>query len=303
MISRHSREPEPVSPSLRRLVLAVCVFTWLIRSLYLCLPDRLSLDEDSALHAARYATASEFVNTSNWAERWDTLERVSRQGRVLWIAAHLLWGYAFPSNGGMAYGLTWISALLAMAALAGAARQLFGERGFLLCLLLASLSPLFLNFTVRALGAMPSVACFCAALWLLSAPSWTLPRWVAGGLCLGVAFAIHYGTGVAIVALAAGFGVQIGLYLRLRRLTRHGAGRTVVAASGGTSAAAMGSCCTHYLANVVPVLGATGVVALVAQYQTEFFWLGLVFNAAGTVYVGGKLPQASHHMAEMGGHP
>jgi len=106
-----------------------------------------------------------------------------------------------------------------------------------------------------------------------------------------------------IVALAAGFGVQIGLYLRLRRLTRHGAGRTVVAASGGTSAAAMVSCCTHYLANVVPVLGATGVVALVAQYQTEFFWLGLVFNAAGTVYVGGKLPQASHHMAEMGGHP
>jgi Cu+-exporting ATPase len=105
-----------------------------------------------------------------------------------------------------------------------------------------------------------------------------------------------------IVALATGFGVQIGLYLRLRALARHGAGRAVVAASGGTSAAAMVSCCTHYLANVVPVLGATGVVALVAQYQTEFFWLGLAFNAAGIVYVGRKLWQASRHMADMEGH-
>ncbi len=103
-----------------------------------------------------------------------------------------------------------------------------------------------------------------------------------------------------VVALAAGFGVQIALYVRLRTLARHGDGPgAAVAVSGGTSAAAMVSCCTHYLANVVPVLGATGALALVAQYQTEFLWLGLAFNAAGIVYVGGKLAQASRHMARM----
>jgi Cu+-exporting ATPase len=59
------------------------------------------------------------------------------------------------------------------------------------------------------------------------------------------------------------------------------------------------SCCTHYVANLLPVLGATGVVAVVAQYQIEFFWLGLLFNAAGVVYVGRKLLQASRHMAQM----
>src|SRR3990172_11358637 len=65
------------------------------------------------------------------------------------------------------------------------------------------------------------------------------------------------------VALAAGFGVQVGLYTYLRRLTRHGdAAGKVAAVSGGTSTAAMISCCTHYLANVVPILGATGLVAL-----------------------------------------
>lgn len=103
-----------------------------------------------------------------------------------------------------------------------------------------------------------------------------------------------------VVTLAVGFGVQIAMYLRLRHVTYHGDGSgKVVAVSGGTSTAAMISCCTHYLANVLPVLGATGVVALVAQYQTELFWVGLAFNAAGVVYVGRKLLHASRHMAQM----
>lgn len=103
-----------------------------------------------------------------------------------------------------------------------------------------------------------------------------------------------------IVALAAGFGVQVALYLRLRDVARHrDASGRVVAVSGGTSTAAMISCCAHYLTNVAPVLGATGLVVLVAQYQTELFWVGLAFNAAGIFYVGRKLALASRHMARM----
>ena len=104
-----------------------------------------------------------------------------------------------------------------------------------------------------------------------------------------------------ILTLGAGFGLQVGLYARLRMVARgvDGSGK-VVAASGGTSAAAMMSCCTHYMANLLPLLGATGAVAVVAQYQIELFWLGLAFNVAGVVYVGRKLRQASRHMAQMG---
>jgi Cu+-exporting ATPase len=103
-----------------------------------------------------------------------------------------------------------------------------------------------------------------------------------------------------VVTLALGFGAQIALYTQLRRLARHDdASGNVIAVSGGTSTAAMISCCTHYLTNILPVLGATGVVALVAQYQTELFWVGAAFNAAGLAYVGRKLFQASQHMAQM----
>lgn len=105
-----------------------------------------------------------------------------------------------------------------------------------------------------------------------------------------------------VVALAVGFGAQIGLYTYLRHVTRHPASGKVVAVSGATSTGAMISCCTHYLANVLPVLGATGVVALVAQYQVELFWVGLAFNLAGLLYIGRKALQASRHMAFMEAH-
>jgi Cu+-exporting ATPase len=103
-----------------------------------------------------------------------------------------------------------------------------------------------------------------------------------------------------IVPLAAGFGLQVGLYLHLRQLTaRHHYANQVVAASGTTSTAAMLACCTHYLANVLPALGAVGVATLVAQYQIQLFWVGLVFNAAGIVYVANQVYSAKRAFKEM----
>lgn len=58
-----------------------------------------------------------------------------------------------------------------------------------------------------------------------------------------------------IVALALGFGIQVGLYTYLKNLVgQHGMSGKVVAASGTTSAAAMVSCCAHYLVNILPIL-------------------------------------------------
>jgi len=102
-----------------------------------------------------------------------------------------------------------------------------------------------------------------------------------------------------ILTLAGGFGVQIALYFYLRRLVSgaHAHGK-VVAASGTASSAAMVSCCTHYLVNLLPILGATGLAALVAQYQVELFWVGIAFNAAGMAYIGAKVASASKEHAK-----
>src|SRR3989337_950264 len=103
-----------------------------------------------------------------------------------------------------------------------------------------------------------------------------------------------------IVPLAAGFGLQVALFTRLRYVVHQSAGdaRTVMAASGTTSTAAMISCCAHYLVNIAPVLGATGLVTFAAQYQVEFFWVGLAFNAAGIAYIGNRLWKATKDHAQ-----
>jgi len=108
------------------------------------------------------------------------------------------------------------------------------------------------------------------------------------GLVSGMGFAIEQFSEFwyFIVPLALGFGIQVGLYTYLKNLVgQHGASGKVVAVSGTTSTAAMVSCCTHYLVNIIPVLGVTGFLAIVAEYQVELFWLGLAFNAAGILYV------------------
>lgn len=101
-----------------------------------------------------------------------------------------------------------------------------------------------------------------------------------------------------LVSLAAGFGIQMGLYTYLKRLVAHAsATKKVVAVSGTTSTAAMVSCCAHYLTNILPVLGATGLATIAAQYQIQFFWVGLALNLAGIAYILPKVLKASKEHA------
>ena len=97
-----------------------------------------------------------------------------------------------------------------------------------------------------------------------------------------------------IVSLAIGFGVQIGLYVYLKSLIQGGRGSgAVVGVTGTTSTVAMISCCAHYLVNILPVLGVTGIVTIAAQYQTQFFWVGLLFNLAGVLFMVNRIAQFS----------
>lgn len=97
-----------------------------------------------------------------------------------------------------------------------------------------------------------------------------------------------------LLALALGFAIQVGLYVHLKNLVaRHAAAGRAVAASATTSTLSMVSCCAHYLANVVPLLGVAGFFTVIAQYQIELFWAGLVFNAAGIAFVSSRVFKAA----------
>jgi len=91
-----------------------------------------------------------------------------------------------------------------------------------------------------------------------------------------------------ILALSAGFGVQVGLYIYLRtKIAEKNIGK-VIAVSGTTSTLSMVSCCSHYLINILPVIGVTGVITLISQYQIQIFWIGILANLIGIFYIGKK---------------
>ena len=95
-----------------------------------------------------------------------------------------------------------------------------------------------------------------------------------------------------ILTLAAGFGVQVALFTRLKQVVK-GAHGGVVAVSGATSTFAMVSCCSHYLVNVLPIIGAVGVLTVISQYQIELFWVGIIANLLGILYLTSKLRKIS----------
>ena len=97
-----------------------------------------------------------------------------------------------------------------------------------------------------------------------------------------------------IVALAIGFGIQVGLFVYFRRAVHAAASGKVTIATGATSGAAMVSCCTHYLVNLLPVLGATGLVSFVGEYQVQLLWFGIVSNVAGIAYIGRRVASFSY---------
>ena len=92
---------------------------------------------------------------------------------------------------------------------------------------------------------------------------------------------------VWILALAAGLGLQATLYVFLRRKL---GGRSTkgakcgLATSGGMSTSAMAACCSHYLVNLLPVLGLpffSAAAAGLARYQTYFFLAGVLSTLFG----------------------
>lgn len=93
-----------------------------------------------------------------------------------------------------------------------------------------------------------------------------------------------------ILSLATAFGIQVGLYVYLKKLVNDPAGTgKITTASGATSTIAMISCCSHYLVNILPIVGIAGLITLISQYQIQLFWVGLTFNFLGILYIANKI--------------
>lgn len=98
-----------------------------------------------------------------------------------------------------------------------------------------------------------------------------------------------------VALLSVGFGVQISLAISLHRQATNRTAATVTSAvSTSTSAGAMLACCAHHLADVLPLLGLSGLAVFLARFQVPLIIFSLLVNLCGIIYLGRKLYNCRH---------
>lgn len=102
--------------------------------------------------------------------------------------------------------------------------------------------------------------------------------------------------------IAAGFGIQIALFVELRAVDRrHRAAAAVTAAGTGTSAAAMLACCAHHLVDLLPLVGLSAASVFLNAYKTPLFLVGITMNVIGIVVIARQLQRARQACAVIDG--
>ena len=98
-------------------------------------------------------------------------------------------------------------------------------------------------------------------------------------------------------AISLGFGTQVGLFAYVRMLQRAMARSSVALAGAGTatSSLSMVACCAHHLADVLPVVGLSGLAVFLVEFRTPLMLLGIATNLVGIVVMVRELRRARGH--------
>ncbi|HLB12028.1 MAG TPA: cation transporter [Dehalococcoidia bacterium] len=88
-----------------------------------------------------------------------------------------------------------------------------------------------------------------------------------------------------VVPIVAGFGVQIGLFVYVRRTLRRrqsgGSTKALAGAGTGASTISMVACCAHHVTDVLPVLGLSGAALFLNDYRAPIMAVGIIVNGVG----------------------
>lgn len=97
--------------------------------------------------------------------------------------------------------------------------------------------------------------------------------------------------------ISAGFGTQVGLFTYLRSLQRAMARSSVALTGAGTatSSVSMVACCAHHLADVLPIVGLSGLAVLLVEFRTPLMIVGIATNALGIAVMLRELGRMRRH--------
>lgn len=98
-----------------------------------------------------------------------------------------------------------------------------------------------------------------------------------------------------LTPIVAGFGTQVALTVELRRRHRAHHLNTTTGAGTGASAVGMVACCAHHVAELVPLIGATGLAAFLLDWRVPFMVAGIAVNAVAVAIAARRLRDVTRH--------
>lgn len=98
-----------------------------------------------------------------------------------------------------------------------------------------------------------------------------------------------------LALIMVGFGTQVALTAELRH--RHRAHHLAASTGAGAGASTLGmvACCAHHLADLLPVVGATGIAAFLFDWRVPFMLVGIAVNAATVTVSARRLHRLDRH--------
>lgn len=85
-----------------------------------------------------------------------------------------------------------------------------------------------------------------------------------------------------MLPLALGFGIQVGLFTKVRASLLN---KGCVAAGGASGTLGMLACCSHHLVDVLPILGLSATGLFLVQYQIPLLLISLAINLFGILFL------------------
>ncbi len=97
------------------------------------------------------------------------------------------------------------------------------------------------------------------------------------------ALELLWGDRLFVGLIGAGFGTQVGLFTYVRLLRRALAREAVALTGAGTAASSvsMVACCAHHLADLLPIVGLSGLAVFLVDARIPLMLVGLATNAVG----------------------
>lgn len=93
-----------------------------------------------------------------------------------------------------------------------------------------------------------------------------------------------------LLFIVAGFGTQVALLVELK--ARHRMDPAAMTASGagaGASTVGMVACCAHHIADLLPILGATGAATFLTEQRVPVMIAGITITAIGVAIAARRL--------------